>query len=110
MKRWSSGNTIAWALALALAWSACPVWAQQPRFETAEAAVEAMNKAMQAGDWKAAAATFDTQAIKDFRAMLMPVIDSLPQDQADAMVDQAEAEGDAMEADAEAQAEALPAE
>lgn len=86
MKRWPSGNTIAWALALALAWSACPVWAQQPRFETAEAAVEAMNKAMQAGDWKAAAAIFDTQAIKDFRAMLMPVIDGLPQDQADAMV------------------------
>ena len=63
MKRWPSGNTIAWALALALAWSACPVWAQQPRFETAEAAVEAMNKAMQAGDWKAAAAIFDTKTI-----------------------------------------------
>ena len=41
---------------------------------------------MLAGDWDAAAATFDPEALRDFRAMLMPVLDSLPAEQADAMV------------------------
>lgn len=41
---------------------------------------------MQAGDWDAVAAAFDPGALRAFRAILMPVVDSLPQDQADAMV------------------------
>ena len=62
------------AFAVSLACSAFPAWAQQPRFETPEAAVEAMNQAMLAGDWDAVA------------AILMPVVDSLPAEQADVMV------------------------
>lgn len=74
------------AFAVSLACSAFPAWAQQPRFETPEAAVEAMNQAMLAGDWDAVAATSDPEALRDFRAILMPVVDSLPAEQPDVMV------------------------
>lgn len=77
-------------LPVLLATSALPLQAQAPApaaaANTPQATVAAMNQAMERGDWKAAAAQFDPQALKDFRAMLMPVIDAAPAAQRETMV------------------------
>lgn len=80
MTRWKTA-----ALAIALACGSSGALAQSVRTASPEAMVEAMSRAMAAGDWTAAAASFDPQALKDFRALLMPVLERLPADQAEAM-------------------------
>ena len=60
-----------------------PLRAQQaPVADTPEAAVGAMYAAMQRKDWKAAAAAFDPAALKEFRAMMAPIL-ALGEGQAD---------------------------
>lgn len=60
--------------------------ARQAPADSPEAVVVAMNEAMAKGDWKASATWFDPKALKDFRAMLAPVLDAVPNGQGGSMI------------------------
>ncbi|MDO5609311.1 MAG: hypothetical protein Q4G62_00770 [Pseudomonadota bacterium] len=66
-------------LSIILAMLALPAARAQPvPTDTPEAVVAAMNASMAVADWQAAAAWFDPQALQDFRAMLAPLVDAVP--------------------------------
>lgn len=74
-------------LSIIFATLALPAARAQPvPADTPEAVVTAMNASMAAGDWQAAAAWFDPQALQDFRAMLAPLVDTVPEAQQGLMV------------------------
>ncbi|MGY0504109.1 hypothetical protein [Luteimonas sp. e5] len=71
-------KTLNFLLAIVLALGLPVARAQHATTDTPESVVAAMNTSMMAGDWNAAAAWFDPQALQDFRAMLAPLIETTP--------------------------------